>query len=71
MAGKTHSTVEAAKKIGVSRQTLQAWIASGSINPPKTITVGGSTVRLWTDGDIQKVRRFKGTLRRGPKKRQK
>jgi DNA-binding transcriptional MerR regulator len=62
----TYSTGEAARKIGVSRQTLQAWIAK-EIMRPKTIGVGGTTVRLWTDADIQKGRKFKGTLKPGRK----
>lgn len=44
-------------------------MARGIVNP-KTIEVGGSTVRLWTLADVEKGRKLKGTLRLGrPKKK--
>ncbi len=54
---KNCSTKEAAAKIGVSLVTLQRRIANGSIKAPKLQKVGGVTVRLWTDKDIEQVRR--------------
>ena len=71
MAAKTYSTGEAAARIGVSRQTLQSWIASGSVKAPKPVEVGRVTVRLWTDADIKKTRKFKGTLKGGRRKKEK
>lgn len=67
MIAKTYTTGQAAKRIGVSRQTLQAWIAAGEIEAPALIGTKPASLRLWTDRDIQKARRFKGTLRPGPK----
>ena len=67
MKAKTYTTAEVAKEIGVSRQTLQAWIAGGEIKVPKSMEVGRVTVRLWTKADIEHVRKFKGTLKPGPK----
>lgn len=60
------STVEAAKQIGVSRQTLQAWVSRGHVTAPE-ITVGGSLVRLWGARELKRALRFKGSLRPGPK----
>lgn len=60
------STVEAAKRIGVSRQTLQAWLSRGQVSAPE-ITVGGSLVRLWGARELRRALRFKGSLKRGPK----
>lgn len=51
------STREAAEKIGVSLVTLQRRIANGSIDAPKLRKVGGVTVRLWDDGDIERVQK--------------
>ena len=62
---KTYSTGDAAKKIGVSRQTLQAWIDKNSFPTPKLQKVGRVTIRLWTNLDIEQARRFKGTLKPG------
>lgn len=68
---KTYTTREAASEIGVSRQTLQSWIAGGKVPVPKAIEMGHVTVRLWTKADIQKVRKFKGTLKPGPRAKKK
>lgn len=51
------STREAAAKLGVSLVTLQRRIANGSIRAPKLQKVGGVTVRLWSDKDIEQVRK--------------
>lgn len=64
---RSYSTGDAAKKIGVSRQTLQAWIDSENIPMPKLEKVGRISIRLWTEADIERARKFKGTLKRGPK----
>ena len=71
MAAKTYSTGEVAHQIGISRQTLQAWIAAGRIKAPESIEVGRATVRLWTKADIERVRKFKGTLKPGRKAKEK
>jgi excisionase family DNA binding protein len=67
MAVKTYTTGEVAKQIGVSRQTLQAWIADEKIEAPVALEVGRVTVRLWTTADVARVRKFKGRLKPGPK----
>jgi len=63
---KFFSTAQAARKIGISRQTLYSWIESGLVKAPKPIRAG---VRLWTQGDIEKAAKTKGTLKRGPKRK--
>jgi excisionase family DNA binding protein len=70
---KTYSTGEAAEQIGVSRQTMQAWIDRECIPVPKLETVGRIKVRLWTAEHIKRAREFKGTLKPGrkPKSRKK
>lgn len=70
MEGKAYSTEEAAEQIGVSRQTLFTWIRKGFIATPKAIAVGKTLIRLWTKTDIKRARKFKGTLKRGPKPKQ-
>jgi predicted site-specific integrase-resolvase len=63
-----YSTSEAAKKIGVSLITLKRYIAAKKIPlpPPR---VGGMRVRLWTEGDIQKVRQLLPKIANGRKTR--
>jgi predicted DNA-binding transcriptional regulator AlpA len=52
------STVEVAKKVGVSRATLERWISRGIIKP-KVIQIGKSAFRNWTTADVGSVKRHK------------
>jgi excisionase family DNA binding protein len=67
MEEKTYTTSEVAERIGVSHQTLHDWIDSGRIPAPKLIKVGKNSIRIWTKADVERARKFKGTLKRGPK----
>lgn len=55
----TYTTREAAKKVGITRQTLQAWIAAGKVKPPKATRFGRWTLRTWTEADVTRLRRVK------------
>jgi excisionase family DNA binding protein len=69
MAENFYTTGEAAAAIGVSRQTLQAWIAEGKITGPKVI---GNT-RVWNESELKKLCRFSNrrkAARRPKQKRQ-
>jgi predicted DNA-binding transcriptional regulator AlpA len=67
MEKKTYTTVEAAAEIGVTRQTLYLWINARMVAAPKPIVLGNRSMRLWTKSDIERVRKFKGTLKSGAK----
>jgi excisionase family DNA binding protein len=54
MAEKFYTTGEAAAAAGVSRQTLQTWMAEGKVKAPKII---GST-RVWSESEVAKLRRM-------------
>jgi DNA-binding transcriptional MerR regulator len=54
-----YSTPEAARKCGVHHITLQRWVSAGKVKAPRKTRVGGVVVRLWTDSDLEKVRKFK------------
>ena len=56
---KTYSTPEAAKKCGVHHITLQRWVLKRKVNAPPKTRVGGVVVRLWTDSDVERVRKYK------------
>jgi len=71
MAAKTYSAGEVAAAIGVSRQTLQTWIAKRHIAAPQAVKIGGMIVRHWTKAHIEKARKFKGTLKAGRKRKPK
>jgi excisionase family DNA binding protein len=68
MATKFYTTGEAAREAGVSRQTLQTWMAEGKIKAPGII---GST-RIWSELEVAELRliehRGKGRKRKSRKK---
>jgi excisionase family DNA binding protein len=64
--GRNYTTSEAAKRIGVSRQTLYSWIERGYVDAPKPLKIGGGSIRLWSMAEIQRARKFKDTLKPGP-----
>jgi DNA-binding transcriptional MerR regulator len=66
MSSKLLSTVAVAKEIGVARSVLQYWIKEGIVNAPKTKLRNGVAVRLWTAADVEKARKLKGNIKRGP-----
>jgi excisionase family DNA binding protein len=57
-----YTTGQAAKKVGISRQTLQAWISAKKIKAPEVIKNAG--VRLWTERDIAKLKAAKPKIHR-------
>jgi excisionase family DNA binding protein len=71
MEPKIYTTAEAAAAIRVSRQTLYSWIEGGKVTAPKLIVTGQKSIRLWTKADIERVKRFKGTLKPGPRSKKK
>jgi predicted site-specific integrase-resolvase len=68
---QTFSTNEVAKAVGIHRITLQRWLDHGWIKPSIEVPLKNRTMWRWTTADVEKARRFKGTLKTGPKPRQK
>jgi hypothetical protein len=66
-----YSTSQAAKKLGISWPTLNKFIALKRIPIPPITRVGRIRVRLWADGDIQRVREILPKIANGRKTRQK
>lgn len=64
-----YTTKQAAEKLGVHRVTLQNKIADGSVPAPKIENIGGGSVRLWTDRDIEKARKILAGIKPGTKKK--
>jgi excisionase family DNA binding protein len=67
---KQFTTREAAKAVGITRATVQAWIAAKKIKAPKATTFAGMMVRMWSQADVQKLRAVKNKIYmkgRGPK----
>lgn len=58
---KAYTTVQAARKLGVGRDTLYRWMKAKKIRGSKLLRVGaGATfqVRLWTERDLAAIRRW-------------
>jgi excisionase family DNA binding protein len=67
MTEKFYTTGEAAAAIGVSRQTLQTWMAEGKVSAPKMV---GNT-RVWSESQVKELRRVdhKGRSNKKSKKK--
>jgi predicted site-specific integrase-resolvase len=52
----SYSTVQAAKKLGLSMMTLHRYIVAKKIPVPPMQRVGNVRVRLWSDQDIERVK---------------
>lgn len=59
MSPKAYTTKQAADAVGISRATLQAWIASGKVKAPDIEVRNGRAVRLWTPSDVAKLKAVK------------
>jgi len=58
---KTYTTVQAAKELGVSRETVYRWMRTKSIKGGRVLRVGfGAQVqlRVWTERDLAAIRKW-------------
>jgi predicted site-specific integrase-resolvase len=53
------STQGVLKEIGISRATLERWLASGELKKPQTVRFGKSEFRVWAASDVKRVRKYK------------
>ena len=63
------STTQAAKKLGLQVRTLSRYIQAGKIPAPEMVTSGGMTIHLWTEEDIERVRKLLPKIANGRKTR--
>jgi len=67
----THSSGQVARKLGIGISTLSKYISKGKIPTPNSVTTGGITVYLWTETDIEHVRKLLPKIKNGRKTRYK
>jgi hypothetical protein len=67
----TYSTRQAAKKLGITDVALGKYIRAGKISAPQTVIVGTRNVHVWTDADIEHVRKLLPKIANGRKTRYK
>ncbi len=54
-----YSTATVARTVGIGKRTLLRWLYDKKIAEPKRLTEGGQVIRLWTERDVERVRRYK------------
>lgn len=64
MGQKIYTTREAAEAVGLTRVTVQRWIAAKKFRAPRTRLVAGVGKRLWNEGDISRLREMKKEIYR-------
>ena len=58
---KTYTTVEAARELGISRNTIYQWMKAKKINGGRVIRFGisaGVTLRVWTEDDLAAIQQW-------------
>ena len=56
---RSYSTLEVAKLLGVTSDTLHRWIREHRIDAPPIQSLGRMKVRLWSEEDISRVKEYK------------
>ena len=57
--------------LGISRMSLQRYIAAGKVSAPKSQRVGGMLLRPWTMADVKRVRKELPGIKNGRTKAKK
>jgi len=60
---------QAAAKLGIPVSTLSNYVVVGKIPAPKSVTTGGITVHMWTEREIESVRKLLPRIANGRKTR--
>jgi len=64
-----YSARQVARKLGISAPTLSNYIRVGKVAKPKSITVGDLTLQVWTDKDVERLRKLLPKIANGRKTR--
>ena len=54
-----YSISEAARQLGVKRDTLYRWIAEKKIPAPRIQVVAGNRITFWTEADLEKLSEYR------------
>jgi predicted DNA-binding transcriptional regulator AlpA len=55
---ETFSTRQAAQKLGIGSSTLARYNSTGKIRAPKAVQIGGKSIHLWMEREIERVRKL-------------
>jgi excisionase family DNA binding protein len=56
---RQYTISEAARELGITRNTLYKWIREGEIPSPKQTFVSGIRLRVWNEQQTSKIREYK------------
>ena len=65
------STNQVAKKLRLTTATLSRYITQGKIPAPQIMKVGKGIIHIWTEADIERVRKLLPKIANGRKARYK
>jgi len=66
---KVYSTRVAAGRLGIHFTTLAQYVAVGKVPSPSTVATGRTTTHLWTEEEIEAVRKLLPKIANGRKTR--
>jgi hypothetical protein len=55
----SYSTAAVARKLGVDKKTLLRWLYARKLAEPKILRTPSGTVRVWTQADVARARKYK------------
>ena len=56
---RSYFTGQVARMVGIHKVTLKRWLLDGKVREPRRISNGGIQARIWTDRDVERVRKYK------------
>jgi len=65
----TLSTRQAAAKLGITHAALSKYIKAGKIPAPKSVTSGRMTLHLWSEKEVESIRKLLPKIKNGRKTR--
>jgi predicted transcriptional regulator len=63
------STRQAAKRLGITHAALSRYVKAKKVPPPATATGPGMTVHLWSEQEIDRIRKLLPRIANGRKTR--
>lgn len=55
----SYSTGQVAERIGVDKKTLLRWLYARNLAEPEIIRTPAGTIRVWTETDVERAKRYK------------
>ncbi len=66
---RSYSTSEAARKLGLHPSSLARYVAARKVPKPKVVITGQTTTHIWSEEEIEQVRKLLPKIANGRKTR--